>query len=126
MERKSSSNKMAAGLNHMVARQSKMAIKNHNTEHRVKTHTHKPGSPHQSESEVAQSCPTLCNLWTIAHQAPPSMGFSRQEYWSGVSFPSPEVLPDPGIEPRSPALQADALTSESPGKPKNSNLDHAL
>ena len=46
--------------------------------------------------------------WTAAHQAPLSMGFSRQEYWSGLPFPSPEDLPDPGIEPRSPALQADA------------------
>ena len=55
--------------------------------------------------------------WTVTHQAPLSMGFSRQEYWSGVSFPSPGDLPDPGIEPRSPALQADALTSEPPGKP---------
>ena len=54
--------------------------------------------------------------WTVAHQAPPSMGFSRQEYWSGLPFPSPGDLPDPGIEPRSPALQADALTSEPPGK----------
>ena len=45
------------------------------------------------------------------------MGFSRQEYWSGLPFPSPGDLPDPGIEPRSPALQADALTSEPPGKP---------
>ena len=44
-------------------------------------------------------------LWTVAHQAPPSMGFSRQEYWSGLPFPSPGNLPDPGIEPRSPALQ---------------------
>ena len=52
--------------------------------------------------------------WTVAHQAPPSMGFSRQEYWSGLPFPSPEDLPNPGIEPRSPALQADALTSEPP------------
>ena len=43
-------------------------------------------------------------LWTVAHQAPPSMGFFRQEYWSGMPFPSPEDLPDPGIEPRSPAL----------------------
>ena len=42
--------------------------------------------------------------WTAAYQAPPSMGFSRQEYWSGVPFPSPGDLPDPGIEPRSPAL----------------------
>ena len=55
--------------------------------------------------------------WTVAHQVPPSMGFSRQEYWSGLPFPSPGDLPDPGIEPRSPALQADALTSEPPGKP---------
>ena len=47
----------------------------------------------------------------------PSMGFSRQEYWSGLPFPSPGDLPDPGIEPRSPALEADALTSEPPGKP---------
>ena len=50
------------------------------------------------------------------HQAPPSMGFSRQEYWSGLPFPSPGNLPDPGIEPRSPTLQADALLSEPPGK----------
>ena len=56
--------------------------------------------------------------WTAAYQAPPSMGFSRQEYWSGVPFPSPGDLPDPGIEPSSPASQADALTSEPPGKPK--------
>ena len=45
------------------------------------------------------------------------MGFSRQEYWSGLPFPSPGDLPNPGIEPRSPALQADALSSEPPGKP---------
>ena len=51
--------------------------------------------------------------WTIACQAPPSMGFSRQEYWSGLLFPSPGDLPDPGIEPRSPALQADYLPAES-------------
>ena len=55
--------------------------------------------------------------WTAAHQAPQSMGFSRQEYWSGLPFPSPGDLPDPGIEPGSPALEADALTSEPPGKP---------
>ena len=54
-----------------------------------------------SESEVAQSCPTLCNPMD---QAPPSMGFSRQEYWSGLPFPSLGYLPDPGIKPRSPAL----------------------
>ena len=54
--------------------------------------------------------------WTVAHQVPPPMGFSRQEYWSGLPFPSPGDLPDPGIESRSPALQADALTSEPPGQ----------
>ena len=53
---------------------------------------------------------------TVAYQAPPSMGFSRQECWSGLPFPSPGYLPDPGIEPGSPALQADALPSEPPGK----------
>ena len=52
--------------------------------------------------------------WTVAHQAPLSIGFSRQEYWSGLPFLSPGDLPNPGIEPRSPALQADALTSEPP------------
>ena len=54
--------------------------------------------------------------WTVAHQAHPSLGFSRQEYWNGSPFPSPEELPYPGIEPRSPALQAGALPSEPPGK----------
>ena len=54
--------------------------------------------------------------WTVAYQAPPSMGSSRQEYWGGLPFPSPGDLPNPGIEPRSPALQADALTSEPPGQ----------
>ena len=56
--------------------------------------------------------------WTVAYQASPSMGFSRQEYWSGLPFPSPGDLPDPGIELGSPALQADALSSEPPGKPR--------
>ena len=55
--------------------------------------------------------------WTVAYQAPPSMGFSKQEYWNGSPFPSPGDLPDPGIEPGSPAFQANALTSEPPGKP---------
>ena len=54
--------------------------------------------------------------WTIAHQAPLSIGFSQQEYWSGLSFSSPGDLPDPGIEHGSPALQADSLPSELPGK----------
>ena len=54
---------------------------------------------------------------TVAYEAPLSMGFSRQKYWSQLPFPSPWDLPDPGIEPGSPALQADALPSEPPGKP---------
>ena len=53
----------------------------------------------------------------VAHQAPPSMGFSRQEYWSGLPFPSPGEFPNPRIKSRSPTFQADALTSEPPGKP---------
>ena len=67
---------------------------------------------------VTMSCPTLETPCTAACQVPLSMGFSRQEYWSGLPIPSPGDLPEPGIESRSPALQADALTSEPPGKPK--------
>ena len=55
--------------------------------------------------------------WTAAYQAPPSVEFFRQEYWSGLPFPSPGDLPDLGFEARSPALQTDALSSEPPGKP---------
>ena len=77
-----------------------------------------------SRSVVSDSLPSP---WTVASQAPPSMGFSRQEYRSGLPFPSPRDLPNPGIEPGSPTFQADALTSEPPGKPftkqeKNSTL----
>ena len=54
--------------------------------------------------------------WTVTLQAPLSMGFSRQEYWSVLPFPSPGDLPDPGIKPKSPALQANSLLSEPPGK----------
>ena len=61
--------------------------------------------------------------WTVAHQAPLSMGFSKQEYWSGLPFPSPGDLPNPGIKPGSPALQADALSSEPPGKPHEAEVD---
>ena len=57
---------------------------------------------------VTQLCLTLATPWTVARQAPLSMGFSRQEYWSGVPFPPPGDLPDPGIKPRSPALQVDS------------------
>ena len=65
---------------------------------------------------VTQLCLTLLTPWTVALQASLSMGFSRQEYWSGLPFLSPEDLPDPGIEPRSPALQADSLPSEQQGR----------
>ena len=61
---------------------------------------------------VAKSCTTLATSWTVAHQAPLSMGFSREEYWSGLPFPSLGDLPDPGIKPKSPALQADSLSTE--------------
>ena len=67
---------------------------------------------------VTQLCLTLfVTPWPVVCQALLSMGFSRQEYWSGEPFPSPGGLPDSGIEPRSSALQADSLPSESPGKP---------
>ena len=61
---------------------------------------------------VAKLCPTLATPWTVACRAPLSMGFSRQEYWSGLPFSSPGDLPDPRIEPGSPALQADSLPTE--------------
>ena len=64
---------------------------------------------------VAKSCPTLPP--NGAHQAPLSMGFPRQEYWSGLPFPSPEDLPDPGVELTSPALQADSLWLSHLGSP---------
>ena len=57
--------------------------------------------------------------WTVAYQSPQSMEFPRQEYWNGLPFPSPGDLPDPEIKPGCPALQADTLPSESPGKPGN-------
>ena len=64
---------------------------------------------------VAQSCPTLYNFMDLAHQTPLSMEFSRQESWSGLPFPSPRDLPDPGIKPRSPALLADYLALSHQG-----------
>ena len=63
-------------------------------------------------SLVIQSCLTLSTPSTVARQAPLSMGFSRQKYWSGLPCPSPGDLPDPGIEPWSPALQAESLPTE--------------
>ena len=64
--------------------------------------------------------------WTVAYHAPPSMEFSRREYWSGLPFPSLGDLPNPGIEPGSPALQADALPSEPPGWRVMTNVDSIL
>ena len=64
--------------------------------------------------------------WTVACQAPPSIGFCRQEYWSGLLFPSPGDLPDPGIEPGSPTLQADSLPSAPPGKPNMKGTSHQI
>ena len=69
-----------------------------------------------SEVKLLSRVQLFAAPWTVAHQAPLSMGFSRQEYWSSLPFPSPGDLPDPGIEPRSPALQTDALPSKPPGK----------
>ena len=66
---------------------------------------------------AAKSCLTLATPWTVACQAPLAMGFCRQEYWSGLLLPSPGDLPNPGIKPRSPALQADSLPTELWGKP---------
>ena len=63
---------------------------------------------------VAHLCLTLATPWTVTCQAPLPMEFSRQEYWSGLPFPSPGDLPDPGIKPRPPTLQADSLASEPP------------
>ena len=71
---------------------------------------------------VVKSCPTLATPWTLAHQASLSMGFSRQEYWSGLPYPPPGDLPNPEIKPRSPALQAHSLPAEPPGKPKNTGV----
>ena len=66
---------------------------------------------------VAQSNRLFATPWNVACQAPLSMGFSRQEYWSGLPCPPPGDLPNPGIEQGSPALQADSLQAELPGKP---------
>ena len=75
------------------------------------------------ESESFSVVSDSATPWTAAHQAPLSMGgFSRQEYWSGLPCPPPGELPNPRIEPRSPALQADSLPAGPPGKPKNTEV----
>ena len=65
---------------------------------------------------VTQCVQLFATPLTVAHQAPLPMGFSRQEYWNGLPFPSPGALPNPGTEPRSPTLQAEPVPSELPGK----------
>ena len=89
----------------------------------------------QTLSEVpcvcAQSCQLFVTLWAVAHQAPLSMGFPRQEYWSGLPFPPAGDLPDPGIKPKSPAspalLAGRSFTTEAPGKPGwSASISHFL
>ena len=92
-------------------------------------YTHKINIPGQNDWTIFIFCPKLImkvsvscvqlfvTRWTVAHQGPLFMGFYRQEYRGGLPFPSPGDLPDPGTEPRSPALQADSLPSEPPKKP---------
>ena len=72
----------------------------------------------------AMLCPTLVTPWTVAHQAPLTMGILWQEYWCGLPFPAPGDLPDPGIEPGSPALQADSSPTELQGKPSHYFWNH--
>ena len=81
--------------------------------------TDKNGCVCVSHSVVSDSFVTL---WTVDRQAPLSMGFSRQEHWSGLPFPSQRDLPDPGTEPKSPALQADSSLSEPPAFAKSCNF----
>ena len=103
------------------------------TEQDVSTASPPKGLEHESVSHSVMSnslglnglpelCPTLRNPWTAAHQASLPMGFSRQEYWNELPFLSLEDLPDPGIEPSSPALQADSLPSEQKEAHPDSNL----
>ena len=80
------------------------------------THMH----THTHTHTVSKSCQSICDPWTVAHQAPLSMGFPRQEYWSGLPFPPPGDLPDPGIEPASPSYctwQVDSLPRSYPESP---------
>ena len=83
----------------------------------IENHLHQLEVKWRSEVKSLSRVRLFATPWTVAYQAPPSMGFSRQEYWSGLPFPSPGDLPNPGIEPVSPALQTDTLPSEPPGKP---------
>ena len=73
--------------------------------------------PLPAHSGVVSRVRHFVTLWTVTHQAPLSMGFSRQDYWSGLPFPSPRDLPHPDIKPASPALTGRFFTTEPPGKP---------
>ena len=75
----------------------------------------KVGKKERKKVKLLSRVQLFVNPWTVAYHTPLSMGFSRQEYWSGLPFPSSEDLPNPGMEPGSLALQADALPSEPPG-----------
>ena len=86
-------------------------------------HWHAQSAAARMRADSLQSRPTLSDPWTVARQAPLSVGFSRREYWSGLPFPPSGDLPDPGIKSGSPALQPDSLLSEPPAKPKTPSLD---
>ena len=81
------------------------------------TDTSQPCEPDRAHAKMLSHVKPFVTMWTIAHQAHLSMTFSKEEYWNGLPFPSPGDLPHPGIEPGSPALQADSLSTEPPGKP---------
>ena len=86
------------------------------------SHQGSPRIPLKAKVKLLSRVRFFATPWTVAYQAPLSMGFSRQEYWSGVPLPSPGDLTDPGIEPQSPAFQADALTSEPSRKLRKRKL----
>ena len=83
-----------------------------------------PFKTHLTHVQSAKSCLTHCNP-TVAHQPPLSLGFSKQEYWSGFPLPPPGDLPDPGIKPKSPVLQVDSLPLSHLGSP-SSHTTHYL
>ena len=91
--------------------------------------SHDWGKSFSCVCSVTPSCPALGTLWTVAHQAPLSMGFFRQEYWTGLPFPLPRDLPTPGIKPKSPAapaLQVDSLPLTNQGSAKSCHIHSKL
>ena len=81
-----------------------------------------PNSLKERKVKLLSHVRLFATPWTVAYQAPSSVGFFRQDYWSGLSFPSPGDLPNSGIKPRSPTLQAGTLPSEVPGKPQSKEI----